>query len=162
MQRRAIEVARSRHLYDRAEIHHGHAGADVLDDGKVVGNENISQTERLLQVFQQIDDLRLNGDVERRYWLVTNDQLGRNRQGASNSDALALTAGELMWVSPHVIGVEPNGFEQLDDSVHELPMGLHQAMNGQRLAYDRADCHARIERGIRILENYLHVAAQRP
>src|SRR6516225_4370650 len=162
MEWRAIEVARPRHLHDLAEIHHGHAGTDVLDYGKVVGNENVSQTELLLQVLQEIDDLCLNGYVKRGYRFVTDDQLGRNRQGASNSDALALTAGELMWISPHMIGVEPHGFEQLDDSVHELPMGLHQAMNGQRLAYDRADCHARIERGIRILENDLHVAAQRP
>src|SRR5262249_37515510 len=69
---------------------------------------------------------------------------------------------ELMWISPHMIGVEPHGFEQLDDSVHELPMGLHQTVNDQRLAYDRTDRHARIERGIRILKNDLHVAAQGP
>src|SRR5215469_13989140 len=162
MERRAIELARSRHLNDRAKIHHRHAIADVLDDGKVVGNENISQTELLLQVFQQIDDLRLNGDIERRYRFVTNDQLGRNRQGASNSDALALAAGELMWVAPHVIGVEPYGFEQLDNSVHELPMCVHQAVNGQSLANDGADRHARIERGIRILKNNLQVARQHP
>src|SRR5262249_36820954 len=133
------------HLYDRTEIHHGHAFADVLDDGQVVGNENISQPELQLQIFQQIDYLRLNGDVERRYRFVTNDQLGRNRQGASNSDALALTAGELMWVTPHVIGMEPHCFKELDNAVHELPMRVYEAMNDQGLAYDRADRHARIE-----------------
>jgi len=36
----------------------------VLDDGKVVGNGNVSQTELPLQVLQEIDDLRLNGYVE--------------------------------------------------------------------------------------------------
>src|SRR5262249_23799310 len=162
MERRVIKVACPRHLYDLAQIHHGDVRADVLHYGKVVGNENVSQTEFLLQVLQEIDDLCLNGYVERGYRLVTDNQLGRNRQGASNSDALALSARELMWISPHMIRVEPHGFEQLDDSVHELPMGLHQTVNDQRLAYDRTDCHARIERGIRILKNDLHVAAQSP
>ena len=65
-----------------------------------------------------------------------------------------------MWVSPHVIGMEPDGFEELDNSLHELTAGVHEAVNGQGLAYDRADRHARIERGIRILKNDLHVARQ--
>src|SRR5262249_26825157 len=145
MERRAGKVASPRHLYDLAEIHHRDARADVLDHGKVMGNENVSQTEFLLQVLQEIDDLCLNGYVERGYRFVTDNQFGRNRQGASNSDALALAAGELMWVPPHMIGVEPHGFEQLDDSVHVLPVGLHQAVNGQRLPYDGADRHAWIE-----------------
>ena len=44
--------------------------------------------------------------------------------------------------------------------IHGLAV-LRQIVDGQRLADDRADRHARIERGVRILEDDLHVAAER-
>src|SRR5262245_37344052 len=58
----------------------------------------------LCHAANEIDDLRLDGHVERRYRLIANDQLRRYRERARNSDPLSLPAGELMRVSPHVIG----------------------------------------------------------
>ena len=60
----------SRELDDAAEIHHGDAVADMLDHGEVVRDEQVGQAELALQVDQQVDDLRLDRDVERRDRLV--------------------------------------------------------------------------------------------
>ena len=42
---------------------------------EVVGDEQVGEAELLLQVFEQVDDLRLDRDVERRDRLVADDQL---------------------------------------------------------------------------------------
>src|SRR5205807_2043413 len=73
----------------------------------------------------------------------------------------ALPAGEFMRIAPHVVGIEPDGFEQFDDPVLELAPAFREVMDDQRFADDRADGHARVERSVGILEDDLHVAAQR-
>ena len=41
---------------DLAQIHHGHPVAHLLDQPQVVGDQQVGQTESLLQVDQEIDD----------------------------------------------------------------------------------------------------------
>ena len=48
--------------------------ADVLDHRQVVRDEQVGQAELVLQVHQQVDDLRLHRHVERRHRLVADDQ----------------------------------------------------------------------------------------
>ena len=48
---------------------------DVLDDADVVRDEQVGQAELALQLAQQVQDLRLHRDVERRGRLVADDQL---------------------------------------------------------------------------------------
>ena len=103
----------------RPEIHDRDARADVLHDREIVGDEQISQAEFILEIGQQVDDLRLDRDVERRYRLVAHDQFRRYRKGAGDADALALAAGEFVRVAPHVVGVEADQLQQLDDAVLE-------------------------------------------
>src|SRR5262249_15120480 len=78
MKRCGVEVACGRNLNDLAEIHHRYARADVLDDREVVRNEDVGQAELLLQLLKQVDDLRLDRHVERRYRLVADDELRRH------------------------------------------------------------------------------------
>ena len=52
-----------------------------------------------LQLSQQVEDLRLHRDVERRGRLVADDQLRLHRQRARDGDALALAAGELVRIA---------------------------------------------------------------
>ena len=65
-----------RELDDLAEIHDGDTVADVLDHREIMRNEEVGELQLLLQVPQQIDDLRLDGDVERRDGLVSTMRLG--------------------------------------------------------------------------------------
>jgi hypothetical protein len=57
-------------LDDLAHIHHRYAVADMTYDAQVMGDEQIGQMELFLELAEQIQDLRLNGHVERRDRLV--------------------------------------------------------------------------------------------
>ena len=66
-----------------------------------------------------------------------------------------------MRIAPHVIGLKADRLKQFDHPVGECPPRRRELMDRQRLADDCADRHARIERGERVLEDDLHVAAER-
>ena len=76
MKGRPEECILLRELDDLSEIHDGDAVADVLDHREIMRNEEVGELQLLLQVPQQIDDLRLDGDVERRDGLVSTMRLG--------------------------------------------------------------------------------------
>ena len=66
---------------------------------EVVADEEVGEPELLLQVLEQVDDLRLDRDVERGDRLVADDELRVERQRPGDADALALAAGELVRVA---------------------------------------------------------------
>ena len=68
---------------------------------QVVGDEQVGQVELGLQVLHQVDDLGPDRHVEGRDRLVGDDEVGLDRQGAGDADALALAAGELVRVAVH-------------------------------------------------------------
>ena len=67
----------------------------------------------VLEVAEQVDDLRLDRDVERRHGLVEQDQLRVDRERASDPDPLALTAGELVREPVQMLAVQADAIEQL-------------------------------------------------
>ena len=86
-------------LDDLAEIHHRDPVADVLDDRKVVGDEQVRQSELRAQVREQVEDLGLDRHIERRDRLVTDDELGLDRERPGDADALPLAAAELVRIA---------------------------------------------------------------
>ena len=66
---------------------------------EIVRDEQIGEPEPLLQVDHQVDDLRLDVDVERGDRLVGDDEIGLDRERARDRDALALAAGELVRIA---------------------------------------------------------------
>src|SRR5215468_4104658 len=121
MFRRRIELTRRCRLDDAAEIHDGDAPADMFDDRQIMGDEEISEPQLLLQVFQEIDDLGLDRYIERGDRLVADDELGFDRERACDADALTLTARELVRMAAHVIRLQADGLEQMHDTLFELP-----------------------------------------
>src|SRR5437763_17186384 len=95
-------------LDDLSEVHDGDPIAQVFHDGEVVGDEQIREIELLLQVLEQVQNLRLNRDIERRDWLVGDDETGAKRERARDSDSLPLTAREFVWETVVVLWVEPD------------------------------------------------------
>ena len=71
---RAKIAAAGAGLHHLAGVHHDHAGGDAGDDAEVVRDEHEPHGELALQLGQQVQDLRLDGDVERRGRLVGQDQ----------------------------------------------------------------------------------------
>ena len=103
MHRIAEQLATRRELDHAAGAHHRDAVGDIIDDREVVRDEEIGEPDLLLQVLQEIEDLRLDGDVERRDRLVADDELGLQRQSARDADALPLTAGKAVRVAVEVL-----------------------------------------------------------
>ncbi len=146
-------------FHDFAEVHDHHAAADVLDHGEIVRNEQIGDAALLLEVAQQVDDLRLHGDVERADGFVADDEFGFHGEGAGDADALALAAAEFVGITPGVRGVQPDGLEQFGDALLAGGFASGERMNIQRLADDLLDGHARIERPEGVLKNHLKLPA---
>ena len=92
-QRRSSALAR---LDDLAEIHHRDPVRHMLDDREVMADEETARGRALLEILQEIDDLRLDRDVERRDCLVADDEIGLWRERPRDADALTLAAGEFM------------------------------------------------------------------
>src|SRR5205823_13335911 len=121
----------------------------------------VRQLELLLWLLQQIDDLRLKRHVERGDGLVGDDEVRVERDGAGQSDALSLTARELVRIASCGIGGQTDGSQQVADPGIRLAPGS-KAVRAQRFADDSSYAMPRVERGVGILEHHLHAPAQRP
>ena len=77
-------------LRERSQVHDTNAVADVLDDGEVLGDEEVGEPQLLLEIVEQVEDLALDRDVERRDRLVAHDEVRVEREGTGDADALAL------------------------------------------------------------------------
>ena len=161
MPRVRVELVGVRQLDDLAEVHDRHAVAHVAHDRQVVGDEDERQPEVALEVAQQVEDLRLDRDVERGDRLVGDDQLRLERERAGDADALALAARELVRVAVVVLGVEPDACPSAPGPPRlRSPSPVFMLVDRERLADDRADRLARVQRRVRVLEDHLHVAPQ--
>jgi hypothetical protein len=142
-----------------AEIHDHDPIAQILDDVEVMADEHVGQPELRFQIHQQVEDLCLNRFIERGHRLVENDQARFERQRASDVDALALATAELVRVAAGVeIGREPDPVEQRTRPHLRLPSA--QPVHARAERHRLRDRQARVQRGIAVLENHLHVATQ--
>ena len=99
-------------------------------------------------------------DVERGDGLVGDNELRIDRERSRDADALALAAREFMRVERRGIGGEPDLFKEIRNPLTAVLPGA-DVVEVERLADDVADAHARVEARIGILEDDLHLAAQR-
>ena len=105
-------------------------------DAEVVGDEQVGQAELVLQVVEQVDDLRLDRDVERRDRLVGDDELRVQRERAGDADALALAARELVRVAVAVLRREADELEQLRTRAASIWPRSPMLVDAQRLGDD--------------------------
>ena len=59
----AEKLHASRQFDHLAEVHNCHPVGDMLDHAQVVGDEEVGQTEFVLQVLEDVEHLGLNGDI---------------------------------------------------------------------------------------------------
>src|ERR1700682_147514 len=156
---RGEQRLRFRGLDDDAEIHHGDAVGDVLHDREVVRDKDVSGAKPVLQVTQQVQNLRTDRDIQRRYRLVTDDEFRFDRERPSNGDALALAAGKFVRVAARKARLQPDQTQQFLDAF-AAGGGRHKVMQRQRFGQDLADGHARVKRRIGVLKDDLRIAAE--
>ena len=122
-------------------------------------DEQIGEAEIPLQLFEQRQDLRLHGDVERRHRLVEHQNLRIEDQRAGDGDALPLAARQSPRLAAAAHRRQADPFHHRRNPVEPLcrrdPLEIQQ-----RLLDDPADRLARIERAERVLIDELDVLAE--
>ena len=146
------------YLHHPPDVHHRHPVADVLHHVELVGDEQVGELEPVLQVLQQVEDLRLDRHVERRHRLVAHHELRVERQRAGDADALPLAAGERVRIAAQVLAPQA---DHLQRGRHPVAALLPpDAGDGQPLADDVEQRHARVEGVKRVLQDHLRVAPE--
>jgi hypothetical protein len=142
-----------------AEVHHQDAIGDVLDHVQVVRDEDVRQRQLGLEILEQVEDLGLDGLVERRDGLVEHEELGIEHERARDVHPLALASRQFVRVARAVEpGIEADALEEAPGAGARLAAG--RAVHEQAERHRVVDRHARIQRGVRVLKDELHVPAQ--
>src|SRR5215467_130065 len=147
-----LHLASSVHDYDT--LHR------LCDHAKVVADEQHCHAELLLKIAEELQDLRLDGDVERRRRLVGDQDVRSAGQRHGDHHPLAHAARKLVWVlaeAPARVG-NAHQVEHLGGLMVSFPLA-QPLVQHQRLGDLPADAHDRIERGHRFLEDYGYVVA---
>ncbi len=92
----------------------------MLDDAQVMGDEEVGQAVLALQLYEQVQDLRLDRDVEGARRLVQHHEVGLQGDGAGDGDALPLAPRELVWVAEQVLATEADALQQRDHPFVEV------------------------------------------
>ncbi len=155
-----VQCFAGRQLDDLPQIHYRHVIADVLHHRQIVRNEYVSEAELLLEILKQIEHLPLYGHIERRHWLVRDDQLGTQGEGPRNSDPLPLAARELVRVSIPVLWLQADAPQKLHEVVVDLGSGTAELVYLERLGEDLTHRHTRAQGGVGVLDEYLDVPSR--
>ena len=126
-----------------------------------MADEQHSQLELILQILEQVEDLCLDRDIQRRRGFIADQQARPGGQGAGDRDALALATGKLVRILETRQAAQPDVIQQIADDLFNLPFVFRQLMEADRLGDDVGYLHARIHGGVGILEHHLHLATQR-
>ena len=146
---------------DLAVAHDGNAAGYLADDGEVVAGEEHGQLALALEGFEQVENLGLNGDVERSGRLVGEQQIWLVDEGHGDQNALALAAGELVWIVVEASSGIGNGdgFEGLDRLFMKRGAANLRTVGANGLGDLAANCHDRVERSHRLLKDHGDLAA---
>ena len=148
---------------DPGGVHDVHAIRVARHDAEIVGDDHDGDAEPPRQILHQLQDLRLDGHVERGRRLVGDQQLGIAGKADGDHHALAHAARELMRIlleAAFRIG-DPDQRQQLDRARLRGFLG-HAEMNEQRLHDLKPDPQNRIERRHRLLEDHRDVMTADP
>ena len=145
---------------DLTRVHHGHAVAQVRDDTEIVGHEQHRHAELLLQRPQQVQDLCLDGHVERRRGLVGDEQLRSVGQRDRDHHPLAESARKLVRVlaQPGFGRGNADEVEQLDGALARIS-ARHVVVKSLGLDEEAADRKSGIEARHRVLEDHADLLA---
>ena len=147
-------------LDDLAILHHNNPIRDAPHDAQIVGDEQQAHIFGLFQLGQQLEDLRLNGDVQRGGRFIRNQQVGPVGKGHGDHHALTLTARQLVGIGVQTaFGVaDADLFQQFDDArPHRIAAQTLVQLDGfPQLLFQRVQ---RVQRRHRLLKDKADVVA---
>src|SRR5690606_3341707 len=149
-------------LHELAQIEDPDLITQVADHRQVMGDQQIGQLKSGLQVLEQIQNLSLNGYIQRRDRLVQQQYLRLQCQRPGDGHALALPAAERAGQAFGKFCRQADLFQQLVDPVgveavrdHAIQACCRVILNAQRLSDDLPDLHARVQRPVGVLQHRL-------
>src|SRR5438128_7993114 len=147
----AVDIGLFHHL---AGIHDDDALRGLRHHAHRMGDQHDRHAEAFLHVLQQIENLRLDGDVERGGRLVGDDELWLAGQRHRDHDALAHAARELVRIIMHA-AFRIGNLHQLQhlNRAGQCVLFRQALMAAQALGNLLADRQHRVERGHRLLED---------
>ena len=151
-------------LDDLAGIEDRDRVAEAVDDPEVVADEEDAPPLGSSDGFHEIQDLRLDGHVERRGRLVEDEERGVTGQRRGNESTLLHAPAELVGIGAgyHVRARGPHLHQELAGGLKCLAP-REPAVVDQRLGDLEADPERRVQRRERVLEDHADpVASQRP
>ena len=136
------------------------AVADAIHHTEVVRDEQHRQSAAAPQRIEQVEDLRLDGDVERGRRLIENEQLGIADQRLRDQHALLHAAAQLMRIGlQQLVGTRKPDFRKRGPRFRQGFAQTKSAMVDEWLRDLLADRQRRVERCERILEHDAEAAA---
>ena len=107
-------------LDDLPAIHHGDARRQIADHRHGMRDKEVGESEVALQLRQQIDDLSADAYVERGHGFVAHHELGTEREGSSDSDALALSSRKFVRIACSRGFIKAHGAQQFRNAPANL------------------------------------------
>ena len=151
------DVLDRRLLHHLARVHHHDALGHLGDDAEVVADEQDRDPGVGLHLADELEDVRLHGDVERGRGFVGDQERGLARQRHRDHDPLAHAAAERVRVLRRA-RLPPRDLHPVEHLDRALPRVLarhvHVAADG--LGDLLADGERRVERANRLLEDHGH------
>ena len=153
---RGLEDARTRPFFDDGTVpHHADPVRGMPHDREVVGDQQHRHAEALLQLAQQLQDLRLDRHVEGGGGLVGDQQIWLAGERHGDHHPLALPARELVREGLEALGglSQRHHLQQLLRADERAALG-EAPVQRQHLGNLAADGVERIEGGHRLLEDH--------
>ncbi len=117
----------------------------MMDNEQIMRNEQICNAELILQFLKHIDNLRLNGNIQRGYGLIADDEARIHGKCTRDADSLPLTAGKLMRITGGMLSIQTDHFHEVHDFIVAVLFCRVEMMDIQRLTDDILDGHTRIQ-----------------
>ena len=119
-------------------------------------NKQIRQPALPLELVEQIDDLRANGDIQRGDGFVCHDKIRIHDKAPRNADALALPAGKFMREAGGKVFGKAHFLHDLLHFAQPVLLVIEQMIVIQAFGDNVIHLCALVERGHRILKDHLH------
>ena len=144
---------------DLAKVHDHHPVADVANHAEVVRDEEIGQRQPRPEVGQKVQHLRLDRLVQRRHGFIEDQHPRPHRERARDIRALPLPAGKFVRIAlRETLGRQAHQVQRLMRA--RLRLGPAAALRFRPEGDRILDRKPRVQRGVAVLENHLHLFAQ--
>jgi hypothetical protein len=137
---------------DLARIHDCDLIGDFCDEAQVVRDQEDRHAQAIFQIAQEVEDLRLDRDVERGGGFVGHEKFGFRGEGHRDHDALLHAAGKLVRIIVEASFGGGNA-DEFEKSNHFVVRGGVWAMQAQTFHDLIANAKNWVQRGRGILEN---------